>query len=173
VEYPVSRKARPPLSKELQLSVFRRDGWMCRWCNKAVIFAPVMKLLERELRNAGRVEPLSYYHAHWTRTEAPLLDELGAVIDHVEAFSTGGAHSEKNFATACNKCNGRKSSAPLDDWSKRPQHKPIKGKYGEPQHWDGLSGIFVMLAQRDPTGLTASDKGWLKAFNPKAAIGTP
>jgi hypothetical protein len=40
----------------------------------------------------------------------------------------------------------------------------MKGKDGEPQHWDGLSTLFVMLAQRDPVGLTASEKGWLKAL---------
>ena len=158
-------KKRPPLSKESQLRVFIHDRWICRWCNRPVIFAPVMKFLERELRNSGRVDPLSYYHAHWTRDSAPLLDELGAVIDHVEAFSAGGAHSEHNFATACNKCNGHKSSAPLDKWSRRVMRKPVKGKNGEPQHWDGLSGVFVMLAQRDLIGLTASEKGWLKALS--------
>jgi hypothetical protein len=65
-----------------------------------VIFAPVMRLLEDEVRKAGRSEPLSYYHAHWTRDGAPLLDELGAVIDHVEAHSTGGATIESNLATS-------------------------------------------------------------------------
>jgi 5-methylcytosine-specific restriction endonuclease McrA len=124
-----------------------------------------MKFLERELRNSGRVDPLAYYHAHWTRDSAPLLDELGAVIDHIEAFSAGGAHSETNFATACNKCNGRKSSAPLDKWGRRVMLKQVKGKNGEPQHWDGLSGVFVILAQRDLIGLTASEKEWLKALS--------
>jgi HNH endonuclease len=155
---------RPPLSKQLQLLIFRRDNWICRWCGKVVIFAPVMKLLEREVKDAGRAEPLSYYHIHWTRADAPLLDELGAVIDHVEAFSTGGAHCKKNFATVCNKCNGRKSASPIDDWSKRPQHKPIKGKYGPPLHWDGLSSLFVILGKRDPAGLTVSEKDWLKVL---------
>ena len=50
-----------------------------------------MKFLEREVRKSGRGERLSYYHAHWTRAGAPLLDELGAVIDHVEGHSAGGA----------------------------------------------------------------------------------
>ncbi|MGO9264921.1 MAG: HNH endonuclease signature motif containing protein [Candidatus Binataceae bacterium] len=114
------------------------------------------------MRKAGTTAPLAYFHAHWTRDGAPLLDELGAVIDHVEAFSTGGANSEENLATACNKCNGRKGSAPVDKWGKRIMHKPVKGKYGEPQNWDGLSGIFVILAQSDQAGLTASDKVWLR-----------
>jgi 5-methylcytosine-specific restriction endonuclease McrA len=157
-------KARPSLSKTLQLSVFCRDGWICRWCNRPVIFAPVMRLIERDVREIGKEPPLSYYHAHWTRDGAPLLDELGAVIDHVKALSTGGAHGEENFATACNKCNGRKNSAPLEKWSRRPQHKPIRGKYGEPQRWDGLSALFVILAQRNPVGLTVSEKAWLKVL---------
>jgi hypothetical protein len=37
-----------------------------------------MKLMDGELRKAGRNEP--YYHAHWTRAGAPLSDEIGAVI---------------------------------------------------------------------------------------------
>jgi hypothetical protein len=109
-----------------------------------------MKFLAREVRNAGHRAPLSYYHAHWTHDGAPLLDELGAVIDHVEAHSTGGLDSEDNLATSCNKCNAQKSDAARVKWDKRPKRKPVKGKYGEPQHWDGLSRVFVILAQRDP-----------------------
>ena len=50
-------KARPSLSKALQLSVFRRDGWICRWCNRPVIFAPVMRLIERDVREIGKEPP--------------------------------------------------------------------------------------------------------------------
>jgi hypothetical protein len=123
-----------------------------------------MRLLEREVRNSGRAEPLAYYHAHGTRDGAPLLDELSAVIDHVEAFSAGGSSDEENLATACNNCNGRKNSAPLDKWGRRVMYKPVKGKYGEPQHWDGLSGVFVILAERNPVGLTFCQKAWLKVL---------
>lgn len=150
------RKSRPPMSKEMQLRVFRRDKWVCRWCNRPVIFAPVMKFLEREIIESGRSEPLSYYHAHWTHDGAPLLDELGAVIDHVEAFSTGGASTEENLATACCKCNGQKRAAPMAEFSKRPQRKPIKGKYGEPQYWDGLASVFVILARKNQALLSPS-----------------
>jgi 5-methylcytosine-specific restriction endonuclease McrA len=75
-----------------------------------------MKYLEREVRKTGADTPLAYYHAHWTRQGSPLLDLLGAVIDHVEAFSSGGVSDIENLATACNKCNGRKSAAPLAKW---------------------------------------------------------
>jgi 5-methylcytosine-specific restriction endonuclease McrA len=123
-----------------------------------------MKYLERELRRSGQDEPVAYYQAHWTRADSPLLDELGAVIDHTHAFSRGGADSSANLITACNRCNGRKSAAPLEKWEQRPKPKPVKGKYGEPQHWDGLSTLFVMLARRDPQSLTLGEREWLKEF---------
>ena len=160
------RQARKVLPKTAQLEIFRRDGWLCCWCKRPVIFSPVMKLLERELRQAGNATPLAYYHLHWTRANAPLLDLLGAVIDHVQAFSTGGGSEADNIVTACSKCNGRKSAAPMEKWNGRPIEKPIKGKYGEPQDWDGLSSLFVMLARRNPTALTASEKSWLQALDP-------
>jgi hypothetical protein len=94
-------KSRRPIPKELQLSIFRRDRWICRWCNRPVIFGPSLRLLEREVRKAGRTEPLAYFRAHATRDGAPLLDELWGVIDHAEAFSSGGANSEENLVTAC------------------------------------------------------------------------
>jgi len=157
-------RTRPPLSKRLQLQVFRRDRWMCRWCNRPVIFGPVMRLIERAARIATK-DPLSYYHPHWTRADAPLLDDLGAVLDHIEAFSAGGATAEDNLVTSCCKCNVRKNSAPLERWAKRPKHKPVRGKYGEPQYWDGLIALFVALARRDPNNLTASERQWLNLLS--------
>jgi 5-methylcytosine-specific restriction endonuclease McrA len=153
---------RVPLTKSTQVAVWRRDGWLCCWCKRPVIFAPLMRLLEAEIRAAGNTDSIAYYHRNWSRHGAPLLDALGAVIDHIEAFSTGGTDQLDNLATACNKCNGRKSAASLDRWGARPTERPIKGKYGEPQHWDGLSSLFVILARRDPTLLTASERDWLR-----------
>lgn len=157
-------KPRQPISIVQKLRIFRRDHWICRWCNRAVVFPPVMKLIEREIRNDGITEPLSYFHPRWTRDGAPLLDELGAVIDHVEAHAADGSSAESNLATSCCKCNGRKSAARLSEWAKRPQRKPVHGKYGEPQSWDGLSALFVLLATRDPSGLTATERRWLDAL---------
>ena len=38
----------------------------------------------------------------------------------------------------------------------------VKGKYGEPKHWDGLSSLFVVLARETPDGLTALGRRWLR-----------
>ena len=152
------------LSKAKQIAIFRRDGWLCQWCAKAVIFAPVMRLLEREVRKSGFAGPLAYYHAHATRDGAPLLDELWAVLDHADPHSSGGPTDAKNLLTACNKCNGRKNNTPRKVFEALPKPKPIKGKYGEPLHWDGLSILFTVLAQRDQSDLTTSERQWLKAL---------
>jgi 5-methylcytosine-specific restriction endonuclease McrA len=159
----IVKRGRKALPKALQLSIFVRDGWLCCWCRKPVIFAPAMRLLEIETEAIGN-GPVAYYHAHWTRNGSPLLDELGAVIDHIEAFSAGGPDDEDNLCTSCCKCNGRKSSAALSSWTEREQRRAIKGKYGEPQHWDGFSSIFILLASRNPQALSATEQSWLKVM---------
>ena len=161
------KRNRRQLAKDEQLAIFRRDTWLCCWCKRPVIFSPAMKLLEAEVKSAGQTGRLAYYHAHGTREGSPLLDELGAAIDHVEAFSNGGACSEENLRTACWKCNVRKSSAQVDKWEQRVKRIPVKGKYGEPQSWDGLTSVFVMLAERRFSSLTSGERQWLKALKPK------
>lgn len=155
---------RKHLSKDEQLNIFRRDGWLCCWCKKPVVFAPTLRLIEMEVRNAGDKGPLAYYHAHWTRDGAPLLDELGGVLDHVEAFSSSGPCDPENLVTSCAKCNGRKGAEPLGQWDQRQKRSPIKGKYGEPQNWDGLTALFAVLAERNPAKLTSGERDWLKAI---------
>src|SRR5947207_372505 len=108
---------RPKIPKGLQVRVFRRDGWICRWCGRPVIFAPAMKYLERFIRASGVTEPISYHDAHWTRRNAPLLDHMGAVIDHMKAHSRGGSDVVENFTTACNKCNANKSNAQQNEFT--------------------------------------------------------
>lgn len=123
-----------------------------------------MKYLEKEVRRSGYKEPLAYYHGNWTRNGSPLLDELGAVLDHVEAFAFGGNCEEANLVTACCKCNGRKSVASPTAWNRREVRKAIQGKYGEPQHWDGLSTLFAALAEDHLDELTKDEREWLKAL---------
>lgn len=150
------------------MRVFRRDGWLCRWCHRPVVFAPALKFLDQLARSLGHSGPLAYHDPRWRRDRAPLLDHLGAVVDHLDAFSKGGAHDEANFVTACNKCNARKSNNAADDFRRAVPDRVVKGKYGEPLSWDGLSALFVLLAARSP-GLTPSEKGWLAALSPQRA----
>jgi hypothetical protein len=121
-----------------------------------------MKYLQRFVRSCGVTEPVAYHDGHWTRHNAPLLDHMGAVIDHVRAHSRGGMDAAENFATACNKCNASKSNTPQGEFSAKSPRRPVKGKYGEPRDWDGLSTLFVILVERAPATASASELDWLK-----------
>ena len=92
-------------------------------------------------------------------------EHLGAVVDHVEAFSRGGAHDESNFVTSCNKCNARKNNVVVEEFQRAVAARTVKGRYGEPEHWDGLSTLFVLLARSGNVILSAAERGWLAALN--------
>jgi 5-methylcytosine-specific restriction endonuclease McrA len=123
-----------------------------------------MKYLERFARSRRFSGPLAWWSYAFRRDASPLLDHLGAVIDHVKAFSTGGNHEKTNFVTACNKCNMRKSAEVADEFRKKHPRKAIKAKYGEPQHWDGFSVLFILMIADDRASVTQSELGWYKAL---------
>ena len=120
--------------------------------------------VEQFVRQNGFTGPLAYHDARWRRDKAPLLDHLGAVIDHVEPHTRGGVAEETNLVTACNKCNMRKNAASAEDFSlKSPLHR-VRGKYGEPKEWDGLSTLFVLLVKQTPGAASQSEREWLRAL---------
>jgi 5-methylcytosine-specific restriction endonuclease McrA len=163
---PSAVKVRLPryASRLVQVQAFRRDRWLCRWCGRPVIFAPAMRYLAEFVRQEGYNGILAYYKRNWRRSDAPLLDHMGAVIDHVEAHSGGGASVISNLATACNKCNARKSSQSAEAFEKRHPAIPVKGKYGDPRDWDGLSTLFMILIDKNRGSATSTERAWLRAL---------
>ncbi len=157
-------------SHVVQVQVFRRDRWLCRWCGCPVIFAPVMRYLADFIKQEGCGATPAYYNRNWRRRDAPLLDHAGATIDHVEAHSGGGASVISNLATACNKCNGRKSASSAEAFIKRRPRIPVKGKYGDPLDWDGLSTLFMVLIAKSPNTATSTERAWLRALKSDALI---
>jgi 5-methylcytosine-specific restriction endonuclease McrA len=157
---PLKRK---PMQKTLKVTIFRRDNWLCRHCQRPVIFAPTFRLLELEAQGQTS-EPVAYHHSHWTRHDSPLLDELGAVIDHIHPHSLGGQETLDNLCTSCNKCNGNKNAAVVEIWDQRVGRKQIKGAYGHPVHWDGMTLIFIALAKKYSEQLSSDERAWLRAL---------
>jgi 5-methylcytosine-specific restriction endonuclease McrA len=165
--------ARAPIPKPLQVQVYRRDRWICQWCSQPVVFHAAMRLLENLTRKLGHEGPLAYYHLRWRRDQAPLLDWLGAVIDHKHAHAKGGGIEIGNLITACNKCNTRKSDSDATEHaSKNPKREP-KGKHGKPEHWDGFTSLFVVLADRDPSALSDSEREWFRVLTDGREPGAP
>ena len=166
---------KPPTRKiprKLQVEVFRRDYWLCRWCKRPVFFAPAMKYLQLDLNDAG-FNGLAYWRFAWDRRGAPVLDELAAVVDHVKAFSVGGSGDADNLVTSCNRCNIRKNNTDAKQWERDHPFKPIKAKYGEPVNWDGFASVFVRLASRYSATLTKTEQEWLRLFETGGQAASP
>jgi hypothetical protein len=132
------------------------------------VFAPSMKYLQLELTRAGYSD-LSYWRNAYSREFAPLLDELAAAVDHVDPHAKGGPSNATNLKTACYKCNSRKGDSDYVKWVRQNPIRKNSGK--EPLTWDGLSGLFMLFAKRDPDKLTKTEKEWLKALVKPSALG--
>lgn len=144
--------------------MFQRDRWLCHVCRRPVVFHLALKYLEIDAR-VGLGDPsITYWHPNWRRDQAPLADELGACVDHVVAFSTGGVHDVKNFATICSRCNTRKSAKTLATFLEQLRPWRARGKDGEPERWDGLSSIFIVLARKHIGLLSTTEREWLAAL---------
>lgn len=166
------KSIRKNLSKDIQVRIFRRDGWLCHLCGRPVIFAPAMKYLQQFMLASGHDGPLAYFDSRWRRDKSPLLDHLGAVIDHIHAHSRGGSVEYANLKTACNKCNMRKNDSALDDFGKISPKRAVNGRYGEPEHWDGLSALFTILVEQNIHSATVSELEWLRALKTPTKIGS-
>jgi HNH endonuclease len=123
-----------------------------------------MRHLSEFAKQEGFGGSLAYYNRNWRRRDAPLLDHMGAVIDHLEAHSTQGPSIMSNLVTSCNKCNAYKSASPADVFSRRFPLRPVRGKYGEPEDWDGLSTLFILLVTKNPGSATSNERAWLRAL---------
>lgn len=160
----MAAKQRLPVPRATQVGVFFRDGWLCSLCHRPTVFPLTFKLLAEVVSAELPDVPLAMYNDNWRRDESPLLDELGACVDHVKPWSKGGEHDVSNFATACARCNARKSDRAADEYLSMNPPWVVKGRHGEPQHWDGLASLFVVLARQSRRPLTAVEKDWLHAL---------
>lgn len=166
---PLRQASRPKIPIAAQVRVLYRDGWLCRWCHRPTIFPLALKYLYEFVRQRGFELPLAYYDPRYRRDAAPLLDHLACVIDHVEAYSKGGANNENNLAVACNKCNIRKNNRRQEAFLAANPPKPVKAKYGEPRYWDGLASLFIVLSRVNGSRLTPSEKLWLRELEAHTA----
>jgi hypothetical protein len=128
-----------------RVHIWTRDRWRCRWCDRPVILAQAMKYLAEEIRSERNTPLRGYYHENWKREEAPLLHDLGAVVDK---------RDDANPRTACWSCNTQRTA----DQSERMG--------SDMASWDGMSGVFVFLAKqkRHEGRLTAYERELLKAL---------
>ena len=132
--------ARINIPRRLQLEVFYRDYWHCRYCLEPVFFNPTLKLLNDLSPGHG------YYHAHGKTGETLTLFQWRfASADHVLPVAEGGENTGDNLVTACWRCNLRKSDGNPSEF----QLQEVPADLAD-LHWDGLASIYPHLPGADP-----------------------
>ncbi|MBU1197034.1 HNH endonuclease [Candidatus Micrarchaeota archaeon] len=131
---------RKNIPKSLQLKIWARDGWSCRYCGEAVFFAPTLKLLNELSPGHG------YYHPNGkTGSMLPLFQMRWASVDHVTPFSKGGEDNEQNYVTACWGCNLKYRERTHEQGKPSPIEINMNAKK---LGWDGLSSIYLKLSKK-------------------------
>jgi 5-methylcytosine-specific restriction endonuclease McrA len=158
---------RPRLAAE----VFTRDRWACHWCTYPVVFAPALKYLQEDIRRRCKV-PLAYYHFNFARLYAPLLNDLAAVIDHVNPASKSGPNDADNLVTACNRCKILKSDLDEAAWRRLiGEYRELRSLQSQtqdmPTEWDGFATIFLLALKEDSSAASSSELEWFEALSPR------
>lgn len=134
-------------------SIFLRDGFICRYSGKRLIFPPALRLLSCVFPS------LFPYHPNWkTNVTHPAYMQLSATIDHLHPVSRGGVDDRSNWVTASMARNSAKVHWTLEEigWELHPA--------GNWRTWDGLLRWSVEYAATHPE--VVPDRGvraWLRA----------
>lgn len=115
----------PPESVEI--SIFLRDGWRCRYCGTRVISRKARSIFIKQFPD----------ETHWVNAEYKRhtsLHSQAASLDHILPHSRGGDNSKKNLVTACGPCQFGRNRWTLEEvgfTDPRNRQPVVDG-------WDGL-----------------------------------
>jgi hypothetical protein len=121
-----------------KMEQFKKDGFIDRYSGQKLVNPGILKVLSYYL-------PEDFpYHPHW-KMEAchNAYWEFVPTVDHIYPVALGGADSEENWATTSMLHNSIKSNWTLDQL----QWKLYDA--GRFEDWDGLTGLFVKLVEKN------------------------
>ncbi len=126
-------KSRMP-SAATELSIYRRDGWRCRFCGSRVIAKKARVVLCTLFPSEAR----------WGRLSSEkhcALGSLAASLDHIIPHARGGSNEEHNLVTACTSCQFGRNQWTLEEvgFTDPRQRAPIVDS------WDGLMRLVGKL----------------------------
>lgn len=134
---PQFQTKREGISQSLQLDIFFRDRFTCRYCGKLTIFIGTLRIMSLMMPDEFPYHP----NWKWERTH-PAYWELTASCDHLLPVARGGGNDIENLVTACYMCNSIKANWTLQElrWELKEINNPT---------WDGLTGYFLQLMEQN------------------------
>ncbi len=148
----ILREDRSNIPFPTQVAVFRRDGFVCRYCGKLTLFVPTLRLMSR------LYPQLLPFQKNWKRGEChPVFWTHSASCDHIVPLARNGSSAPDNLATACYMCNDMKSQWLLSELRWNLADPSVEG-------WDGLSALYPSLFAASHSQQDAYFRNWLRAL---------
>jgi len=133
---PLAKHAERMPPRSAWLSIFRRDGFHCRFCGTRVVHPDVRSRLRAIAPDAVPNGRSNTYHAAFLA--------LNATLDHVIPHAAGGDNDPDNLVTTCWPCNfGRGSYSLAELGLIDPRLRPPVAS-----DWDGLSRLLARPAAK-------------------------
>jgi hypothetical protein len=150
---------REAIKPQLQLTVFRNDGFNCEYCGHKTVLVPLLRAIAECFEVIGQKLSFSY-DPHWKYSETHYAFwRDSASCDHIVPVTSGGPTNAGNLVTACSMCNLRKgNSAGFErfDGPRRP--------------WAGLTELYpALVRKRWGTRLPGHHKAWMKLIENPAS----
>ena len=123
-------KSRMP-SLAVELSIYERDGWHCRFCNVPVVSKDARKRLNMQFPAVAR----------WGRRNIDKhrgLSILESSLDHLVPHNRGGDNSPLNLVTACGPCQFGRGGWTIEEVG-------ISNPLNRPPVLDGWDGLRRLL----------------------------
>ncbi len=135
-------------------TVYRRDGFTCRYCGRWTIPTQILRLISLAF-------PVEFpFHPNWPKDITPRAYwDISTSIDHVHAVSTGGDWKDPaNLATACARCQYQKSNLPLEALGWTLVSVPSNSD------WDGATARYPDLWRSLGEPNRAEHSVWIRAM---------
>lgn len=163
---PKTGSPRVKLTSARMASVFVRDLFVCRYCERRTVLTQVMQLIGTLYPEDG----LFPYDPFWKRDRVhPAAPLRSACVDHIIPEGRGGTSDEDNLVTACWLCNGHKADYLLDEVGMQVTPPNQRG-------WDGLTGQYSELLEVARPQLTprqcSTHQGWIHCLQQAHAAWT-
>lgn len=131
--------------------VLVRDRFQCRYCGQRLYLSQGVKILD------WHIPGLELWDRHG---KSEPLRTCWATVDHIVPEAEGGMDTLENLVACCVTCNSSKG--------KGPGAEAMPGATTD--GWDGLSGLYVTLADGCKDRLSPEDRKWLAGLQREKVV---